>query len=96
MQHVAINPKHQRALDRLYKADRKYCVMVDAGQEKLDSMDPDSDRWHDAAERIEQKNAEAYDAFFEAAVEQAGLPKRELEAFAKSYEAFHGYTPYLV
>ena len=96
MEHQAINPTHQRAIERLYKADRRYCEIVDAGMAKLDSMDPDSDRWHDVAERIEQKQAEAYDAFFEAAVDQAGLPKRELEAFAKSYEAFHGYTPYLV
>ena len=96
MQHVAINPKHQRALDRLYKADRKYCEMVDKGQEKLDSMDPDSDRWHDVAERIEQKQSETFMNYVEAYVFGPELPKRELEAFTKSYEAFHGYTPYLV
>ena len=96
MQHQAINPTYQRAIERLYKADRKYCSIVDADQIKLDSMDPDSDRWHDAAERIEYKQALTFDAYVERYNEDAELPKRELEAFTKSYVAFHGYTPYLV
>jgi len=96
MQHEAINPTYQRAIERLYKADRTYCAMVDDGQAKLDSMDPDSDRWHSTAERLEQRQAEAFDAYVEHYIEEPELPKRELEAFAKSYEAFHGYTPYLV
>lgn len=96
MQHQAINPKHQRALDRLYKADRRYCALVDAGQEKLDSMDPDSDRWHDVAERIEYKQAVTADAYIESYIDEPELPQRELEAFIKSYVAFHGYAPYLV
>ena len=96
MQHQAINPKHQRAIERLYKADRKYCEMVDKGQEKLDSMDPDGDRWHDVAERIEQKQSEAFMNYVEAYVFGPELPQRELEAFTKSYVAFHGYAPYLV
>lgn len=96
MQHVAINPKYQRALDRLYKADRTYCGLVDAAQEKLDALDPDSDRWHSLAERLEQRNADQFDTYVERFIDEPELPKRELEAFAKSYEAFHGYTPYLV
>lgn len=96
MQHQAINPTYQRAIERLYKADRKYCEMVDKGQEKLDSMDPDSDRWHDVAERIETKQAEQFDTYVERFIDEPELPKRELEAFTKSYVAFHGYTPYLV
>lgn len=96
MQHTAINPTHQRAIERLYKADRGYCEMVDRYQEKLDSLDPDSDRWHNTAERLEQRQAEQYDTYVERFIDEPELPKRELEAFAKSYEAFHGYTPYLV
>lgn len=96
MQHQAINPTHQRAIERLYKADRTYCAIVDDAQAKLDSMDPDSDRWHNTAERLEQRQAEVFDGYVERYIDEAELPKRELEAFAKSYEAFHGYTPYLV
>ena len=96
MQHQAINPKYQRAIERLYKADRNYCAQVDRHQEKLDSLDPDSDRWHSTAERIEQRQAEQFDNLVERFIDEPELPKRELEAFAKSYEAFHGYTPYLV
>ena len=96
MDHKALNPNHQRAIERLYKADRRYCELVDGHQAKLDQMDPESERYWNAQDRFEQKQAETHDAFFEAAVEQAGLPKRELEAFTKSYVAFHGYTPYLV
>ena len=96
MEHQAINPKYQRAIERLYKADRKYCEMVDKGQEKLDSMDPDSDRWHDVAERIEEMQSNTFMNYVEAYVFGPELPQRELEAFTKSYVAFHGYTPYLV
>ena len=96
MQHQAINPTHQRALDRLYAADRRFCTLVDNHQLKLDAMDPESDRFHSAAERFEQKQAETFDAYVDNYIYEAELPKRELDAFAKSYEAFHGYTPYLV
>jgi len=96
MQHVAINPKHQRALDRLYKADRSYCEMVDRHAAYLDSLDPDSDKHYAAQVRIESKEGETLDNLVERHIEQPELPKRELEAFAKSYVAFHGYTPYLV
>ena len=96
MQITAINPKHQRAIDALYAADRRYCALVNDNAERLNALDPDSDRYAALAERQERKEADAFDAFFDRAVEQASLPKRELQAFVKAYEAYHGYTPYLV
>jgi hypothetical protein len=96
MQITAINPKHQRAIDALYAADRRYCALVNDNAERLNALDPDSDRYAALAERQERKEADAFDAFFDRAVEQASLPKRELQAFVKAYEAHHGYSPYLV
>lgn len=96
MEHAAINPTHQRAVDRLYKADRKLCDLINSNAVKLDKLDPDSDRFYDMQDRSEQREAETHDRYVEHYIEEAELPKRELEAFAKSYEAFHGYTPYLV
>lgn len=96
MQHQAINPKYQRALDRLYKADRNYCEMVDRHTAYLDSLDPDSDKHYAAQVRIECKQDETLGNLVERHIEGPELPKRELEAFTKSYVAFHGYTPYLV
>ena len=55
---------------------------------------PDSDRYHDVAMRQEDKEGELYEQYQEAYVWE--LPQRELDAFSKAYEAFHGYTPYLV
>ena len=94
MEHIAINAKYQRQLNNLYKADRRYCALVDKHMLKLDGMDPDSDRWHDVAQRQEDKECELYEQYQEAYVWE--LPQRELDAFSKAYEAFHGYTPYLV
>ena len=96
MQHQAINPTYQRAIERLYKADRKFCELVDGHQAMLDQLDPHGDRWHEVAERIETKQAERFDTYVERYIDEPELPKRELEAFTKSYVAFHGYTPYLV
>jgi anti-sigma-K factor RskA len=96
MQHTALNPTHQRAIERLYKADRKLCALVDSNQRKMDDLDADSDRYHDVAERSAQREAEMHYDFVERYIEEAELPKREIEAFTKSYVAFHGYTPYLV
>jgi hypothetical protein len=87
MQITAINPKHQRAIDALYAADRRYCALVNDNAERLNALDPDSDRYAALAERQERKEADAFDAFFDRAVEQASLPKRELQAFVKAYEA---------
>ena len=96
MEHTAINPTHQRAVDRLYKADRKLCALIDANVLKLEKFDPDSDRFYNAQERFEEKEIERHADYVERYIEEAELPKRELEAFTKSYVAFHGYTPYLV
>jgi len=96
MEHQAINPTHQRALDRLYKADRKLCSLINANALKLDKLDPDSDRYYDVQDRSEQREAEMHDTFTERYIDEPELPKRELESFTKSYVAFHGYTPYLV
>ena len=94
MNHTAINAKHQRALNNLYEADRRYCALVDKHQLKLDALDPDSDRYHDVAMRQEDKEMELYDRCQDAYVWD--LPQRELDAFGKAYKSFHGYTPYLV
>jgi len=96
MEHQAINPTHQRAIERLYKADRKLCALIDSNQRKMDDLDADSDRYHDVADRSEQREAEMHDTFTERYVDEAELPKQEIKAFIKSYVAFHGYTPYLV
>jgi hypothetical protein len=96
MEHQAINPTHQRAIERLYKADRKLCALIDSNQRKMDDLDPYSDKGYKAQERCELKEAEMHDDFVERYIDEAELPKRELEAFTKSYVAFHGYTPYLV
>ena len=94
MNHTAINAKHQRQLNNLYKADRRYCALVDKHQLKLDGLDADGDKYWDLSGRFEEKEAEVYDQYQEAYLED--LPQRELNAFSKSYEAFHGYGPYLV
>jgi anti-sigma-K factor RskA len=96
MNHTALNPTHQRAIERLYKADRNYCAMVDRHAAYLDSLDPDSDKHYAAQVRIECKESETLGNLVERHIDEPELPKRELEAFAKSYIAFHGYTPYLV
>ncbi len=96
MEHQAINPTHQRAIERLYKADRTYCEMVDRHAAYLDSLDPDSDKHYAAQVRIECKEAEVMDNLVERHITGPELPQRELEAFIRSYCAAHGYAPYLV
>jgi hypothetical protein len=95
MEICAINPDYQHLLEFLYNADRKYCALVDKNQAKLDTLDPDSDKYYNAQERFEDQEARQYDRFHER-LELNPLPKREIDAFTKSYVAFHGYTPYLV
>ncbi len=90
----AINPDYQHILKFLYNADRKYCALVDKNMLKLDKLDPDSDKYHDFAERSAQSEAELYDIYRDNYVWK--LPQRELSAFSKNYTAFHGYEPYLV
>ena len=89
----AINPKYTRELSRLYKADRKYCAMVDEHQIALDQLDPESEGHYKAAARFERKEAGGNDRLVELA---DNLPARELAAFSKSYKEFHGYTPYCI
>ena len=96
MDHAAINPAHQRAIERLYKADRKLCAMIDANARKLDTLDPDGDNYYNLQDRAEQKESELHYNLVERYIDEPELPKRELEAFSKSYVAFHGYTPYLL
>lgn len=90
----AINSVYQRDLERLYKADRRYSDKVDLNMLKLDKLDPDSDKYHDFAERAAQSEAELYDIYRDNYVWK--LPKRELDKFVMTYTAFHGYEPYLV
>ena len=52
MQHTAINAKYQRAVERLYKADRKLCAFINANQVKLEKLDPDSDKYWDTEQRL--------------------------------------------
>ena len=96
MNHVAINPSHQRATERLYKADRKMCAMIDANALKLDSLAADSDRYYTLSDRFSYQESDKHYELVERYIEEPELPKRELVAFSKSYFAFHGYTPYLV
>lgn len=94
MQHTAINAKYQRAVERLYKADRKLCAFINANQVKLEKLDPDSDKYWDTEQRLVDREADMQSELSQRFADE--LPQRELDAFAKSYEAFHGYGPYLV
>lgn len=94
MDYQSINPKYKKDLDRLYKADRKYCEFVDKNMARLDALDPDSDKYYRLTEAIEDAEAIRYNDYRERFVDH--LPERELKAWAKRYESFHGYAPYLV
>ena len=96
MQHTAINAKHQRALNSLYKADRKHCALVDKNQAIIEEIEYGTDRYFRVEERLAEKECDQYEDLRERFVFEPELPQRELDAFSKSYEAFHGYTPYLV
>lgn len=96
MQITAINPKHQRALEALYQADRQHVALVDKHTAALDQLDPDSDRYQRTEERQLDKESAAFDAKRERFIERPELPQRELDAFSKAYAEHHGYTPYLV
>ena len=91
----ALNPKYQRALEALYRADREHVALVDRHAEALSQLDPDSDRYQRLEERQLDKESAAYDARVERFIERPELPQRELDAFARAYAAHHGYTPYL-
>ena len=91
----AINPKYQRALEALYRADREHVALVDRHAEALSQLDPDSERYQRMEERQLDKESAAYDARVERFIERPELPKRELDAFARAYAQHHGYTPYL-
>ena len=95
MEIKAINPSHQKRLEFLYSADRKHCALIDKNQATLDNLDPESDKYYNTQERTEDQEARQYDRFQEK-LELNPLPQREIDAFTKSYKAFHGYTPYLV
>lgn len=95
MQILAINPKYQRALEALYRADREHVALVDRHAEALSQLDPDSERYQRMEERQLDKESAAYDARVERFIERPELPKRELDAFARAYAQHHGYTPYL-
>lgn len=94
MQIKSVNPKYQRVIEKLYKADRKLCAFVDANQIKLEKIDPDSDKYWDTEQRLVNREADMHDDLYQRFVED--LPQRELDAFSKAYKAFHGYAPYLV
>ena len=95
MQILVINPKYQRALEALYRADREHVALVDRHAEALSQLDPDSERYQRMEERQLDKESAAYDARVERFIERPELPKRELDAFARAYAQHHGYTPYL-
>ena len=96
MNHTAINAKHQRALNSLYKADRKLCALINANEIKLEALEPGTDKYYNTSNRFEEREGELHWNLVERYVDEAELPKREIDAFTKSYVAFHGYTPYLV
>ena len=62
----------------------------------MDDLDAGSDRYRSESRRCKQKESEMHDTFTERYIDEPDLPNRELEGYAKSYEAFHGYPPYLV
>ena len=79
----AINKAHQTTLNKLYKVDRKYNALVDAG-DMID--DAASIKTWDAQEA-------AQEACYETLIDLwDSLPKREQDSANKQYEAIHGYT----
>ena len=96
MEHIAINAKYQRAIERLYKADRKHCALVDKHQLIIEDIEYGTARYFRVEERLAEKECDQYEDLRERFVFEPELPQRELDAFSKAYEAFHGYTPYLV
>ena len=79
----AINKVHQTTLNKLYKVDRKYNALVDAG-DMID--DAASIKTWDAQEA-------AQEACYETLIDLwDSLPKREQTSANKQYEAIHGYT----
>lgn len=96
MEIYAINPDYQRALVKLYRADRKHCALVDKNQAALDNLDvEDCDRYYKAQEKFEEQESKQYDSTQEW-LDENPIPKRELDLFKRTYVAFHGYEPYLV
>ena len=96
MNHTAINAKHQRALNSLYKADRKHCALVDKNQLIIEDIEYGTARYFRVEERLAEKEWDQYEDRRDRFVFEPELPQREIAAFTKSYVAFHGYTPYLV
>ena len=96
MQITAINPKYQRALEKLYKADRKHCAYVDRNQIIMEELEYGTDRYFRTEERLADKECDQYEDLRDRFVFEPELPKGELELFRRTYKAFHGYEPYLV
>ena len=94
MKHQSINAKYTKDLERLYKADRKYCELVDKHQAIIEEIEYGTARYFRVEERQAIKECDMYEDFRERFVDH--LPERELKAWAKRYESFHGYAPYLV
>ena len=79
----AINKAHQTTLNKLYKVDRKYNALVDAGDMLDDTV---SVRKWEAQEAAQEA---CYDTLIDL---WDSLPKREQTSANKQYEAIHGYT----
>lgn len=78
---IAINKTHQTALNRAYRAYRKYHLLVN----QEDSFDPCSKDM----DRLTAKQEKAFDAYIEIYEE---LPKREQMTFNQQHKNLHGYT----
>ena len=74
----AINAKHQRLVNKVYKASRKYHDLVNSEAHCLE-----------VTEAMYSAQEKAFDKFF---VLAADLPQREIKNFDKQYNAIHGYT----
>jgi len=79
----AINKAHQTTLNKLYKVDRKYNALVDAGDMLDDTVSVR--KW----EAQEAKQEACYETLIDL---WDSLPKREQTSANKQYEAIHGYT----
>jgi uncharacterized protein YbaA (DUF1428 family) len=82
---IAINPTYQKALNRLYKADREFCSLADL-EEALDGIN--DGQYDKQLRQIEAKQEKAFEVTVN---EWAELPAREQRSANSQYKAVHGY-----
>jgi hypothetical protein len=77
----AINKAHQKAVNKAYKALRKYYELVD--------LEDTLELYSDAMGRLELKQERAHDKYLDIL---DALPAREKISFSKQHFTIHGYT----